>query len=227
MSLNDYFLAALVAYGLPALCGVIVLAAIGLPLPATLLLIAAGSFVEQGTFDLWLVLGLASTAAITGDHIGYFIGRRGGRHLVLRLTRWAGGAARLHQAEAATRRWGGPGIFLSRWLFTPVGPAINLTSGIALYPLLYFTLFDVAGEVLWVCIYVTLGRLFSDRVQAMNNLLGDATWAILGLLAVLLIGWKLLQSFRSSRSRQAQLLSTEPAQRESSRDVRPQPVHED
>ncbi len=34
---NDYFLALLVTYGLPALFGVIMLAAIGLPLPATLL----------------------------------------------------------------------------------------------------------------------------------------------------------------------------------------------
>jgi membrane protein DedA with SNARE-associated domain len=222
MNLSEYLLTALVAYGLPVLFGVIVLAAIGLPLPATLLLIAAGSFVEQGALDLWWVLGLASVAAIAGDHTGYLIGRWGGRRVVLRLTRWVGGEPRLQQAEAATKRWGGLGIFLSRWLFTPIGPALNLTSGIALYPWPRFTVFDIAGEVLWVSLYVSVGRIFSDRVEAMSDLLGDATWAILGLVAVMVFGWKLLQLLRISQARRAARPRAAPPV-----DVPPQPVRKE
>jgi hypothetical protein len=35
---------------------------------------------------------------------------------------------------------------------------------------------------------VLLGKFFSDRVQALNDLLGDLTWAILGLIAAIVLG---------------------------------------
>jgi membrane protein DedA with SNARE-associated domain len=89
------------------------------------------------------------------------------------------------------------GIFLSRWLLTPLGPLINLTSGMAAYPWPRFLLFAVAGEVLWVLLYVTLGQFFSDRVQAISEVLGDFVWVIVGLIVVLALGWKLLQLFRA------------------------------
>jgi membrane protein DedA with SNARE-associated domain len=222
MSLSEQLLTALIVYGLPVLFGVIFFASVGFPLPATLLVIAAGSFVEQGALDLGWVASLAIVAAVLGDHTGYLIGRWGGRRVVLRLTRWAGGEPRLQQAEAATKRWGGLGIFLSRWLFTPIGPALNLTSGIALYPWPRFTAFDIAGEVLWVALYVTVGRIFSDRVEAMSDLLGDATWAILGLVAVMVLGWKLVQTKRLHRSSGTKRPRVTPPV-----DVSPQPVREE
>jgi membrane protein DedA with SNARE-associated domain len=193
MSLNEQILAAMVQYGMPVLFGVVFFAAIGLPLPASLMTIAAGSFVEQGEFDYWLVVALITTAAVSGDNIGYILGRWGGRRIIARMARWIGGDARLQTAEMLADRWGGLGIFLSRWLIAPAGPAINLSSGIAAYSWPAFLLYDLSGEIFWVFLYVAIGRLFSDQVQAMNALLGDITWAILGLCIAIFIGWKLFQ----------------------------------
>lgn len=200
MNLNDQLLAALVQYGLPALFGVILIASAGVPLPVTLLLVAAGSFVAQGDLDLWWVLGMGVGGAVLGDQLGYALGRWGGRRLVSRLSRWIGGEVRLRQAEAAARRWGGAGIFLSRWLLTPLGPTINLTSGIAGYPWPAFLLFDVAGEGVWVAIYVMVGVFFSDRVQALSDLLGNLTWALVGSGAVVALGWMLARQLRAARA---------------------------
>ncbi len=194
--LGDQLLAALVLFGLPVLFGVIVFAAIGLPLPASLLVIAAGSFVEQGAFDPWWVMGLAWAAAIVGDNAGYSLGRWGGRRLLDRLVRWAGGDERLRKLELSSARWGGLGIFFTRWLLPPLGPAINLTSGIAAYPWPSFLFFESFGALLWVLIYTTIGRLFSDRVQAMSDLLGNVGWAIIGGLAAIILGWRLLHYLR-------------------------------
>ena len=210
MTLSDQLLAALVLYGLPVLFGVILLASIGIPLPATLLLIAAGSFVEQGQLNYWWVLGLTAAAAIGGDNIGYGLGRWGGRRVITRLAGWMGGEVRLKQAENAAARWGGLGIFLSRWLLAPLGPAINLTSGIAAYPWPAFLFFDVAGELLWVGLYVTLGRIFSDRVQAISELLGDLGWVLVGVVGVVILGWKLAEHFGWGRSQQAERAATSP-----------------
>ncbi len=201
MNFTDQLLSALSLYGYPVLFGVIAVASTGVPFPVTLMLIVAGSFVEQGEMNLWWVLGLASGGAIVGDQIGYGLGRWGGRRLALKISRkFSGGEVKLQKAEAFSERWGGVGIFFSRWLVTPLGPWLNVTSGITNYPWPRFLFWDVLGEVLWVVIYVMLGKIFSDRVESMSDMLGDLTWVILGLIAAVLLGWKLLKYFRPTNS---------------------------
>lgn len=196
--MTDQLLSWLSVYGLPALFFVLVVASVGVPFPATFLLVAAGSFVAQGELKLWEVCALACAGAVAGDQIGYAVGRYGGRALVLTATRRFRAADKLARAEALTRRWGGAGVFLSRWLVTLLGPWVNLTSGAARYPWARFFVWDILGEALWVAIYVTLGKIFSDRVQQLADLLGSLAWVVLGALAALLLGWKLLTYFRDS-----------------------------
>jgi membrane protein DedA with SNARE-associated domain len=186
--MSDYLLATLGVYGVPVLFVALLVGSAGVPLPASLLLVAAGSFVEQGELELWPVLALSAAGAILGDQIGYALGRWGGRRLTLRLGRLVGGEKRIEDAEEWLRRREGVGVFLSRWLLTPLGPVVNLTSGATRYPWPRFILYDVLGEALWVALYVLLGRFFSDRVQALSDLLGDLTWAVLGLVAAALLG---------------------------------------
>lgn len=193
MTLNDYVLLGLVQYGLPVLFGVVLMASMGVPLPATLLLLTAGAFVADGDLSMWWVFGLGTVAAVLGDHLGYSIGRWGSQRLIDQLSRWGGGVSRIEQAEAAARRWGGIGIFLSRWLLTPIGPVINLTSGIARYSLPAFFCFDVVGEIVWVVGYVTLGSVFSDQVQDLSGVLGNLTWLIVGIATMAVLAWMLLR----------------------------------
>jgi membrane protein DedA with SNARE-associated domain len=89
-------------YGLPVLFGVIVIASVGAPLPVSLMLVAAGSFVEQGELKLWQVIIVA--AAVLGDQIGYGVVRWGGRRLVARISRRIGGEAKIRKAEALAKR---------------------------------------------------------------------------------------------------------------------------
>lgn len=195
--MTDQLLSLLSIYGLPALFAVLVVASVGVPLPVTFLLVAAGSFVEQGELNLWQVCALACAGAVVGDQIGYCVGRFGGRGLVRKLTARFGGEAAIGRAEGFTRRWGGAGVFLSRWLFTPLGPWINLTSGEAEYPWLRFTFWDALGEAVWVVLYVSLGRVFSGSVQELADLLGSLAWVALGVLATALLGWKVFNYFRA------------------------------
>jgi membrane-associated protein len=201
MSLTDQLLAALLLYGLPVLFGAIVFASIGIPLlPVSLMLVAAGSFIKQGELKLWQVIIVASTAAVLGDQIGYGLARWFGRHWVARISRKLGGEAKIQKAETLAKRWGGPGIFLSRWLVTALGPWLNVTSGIAEYPWHRFILWDVLGQVLWVVLYVMLGYIFSGRVQSIADILGDFTWVILGFIVAVILGWKMVRYLRSQGS---------------------------
>jgi membrane-associated protein len=195
--MREQILAALAQYGSPALFAVVTVASIGVPLPVTLLLIVTGSLVAQGVMPMWLAITLATIGSVMGDQIGYAIGRWGGTALVARFTGILGGPERMAKAETHARRWGGPGVFLSRWLVTPLGSLINLTSGIAEYPWLRFLLWDVLGEALGAVLYILLGRIFSDRVLELDAALGDLTWTILALLATVALGWMLWRYARA------------------------------
>jgi membrane protein DedA with SNARE-associated domain len=200
MSVTDQLLAALVLYGLPVLFGVILVASVGLPLPVSFLLVAAGSFAKQGEMKFLPVIIAASCAAILGDQIGYGLSRWGGRRLIDRITRRLGGAEKIKKAEALSKRWGAAGIFFSRWLVTELGPWINVTSGITEYPWRRFVLWGVTGELLWVVLYVGLGYLFSDRVQYLAEILGNLAWVILGVVLAVILGWKVMRYLRPARS---------------------------
>jgi len=198
--MREQILAALAQYGSPALFAVVTMAAIGVPLPVTLLLIVTGSLVAQGILPMWWAIGLASAGSVIGDQIGYAVGRWGGAALVSRFAGMLGGPERMAKAEAQARRWGGPGVFFSRWLVTPLGSLINFTSGIAAYPWLRFLLWDVLGEALGAALYIVLGWIFSDRVLELDAALGDFTWMVVALLAAVVLGWMLWRYLRAKKN---------------------------
>jgi membrane protein DedA with SNARE-associated domain len=49
--LIDQLLSAFSLYGLPVLFGALLIGAVGIPMPATMMLLAAGSFVGAGRFE--------------------------------------------------------------------------------------------------------------------------------------------------------------------------------
>ena len=61
---------------------------------------------------------------------------------------------------------------------------------------------DVVGEILWVVLYVMIGKVLSDRVQALVEILGNLAWVIIGLIVTILLGWQLLRYIRPSSEKQ-------------------------
>lgn len=178
---------------------IVVAAAVGAPLPATLLLLALGAFVAADDLDIWPALLVASTAAILGDQIGYAVGRIGGRRAIDAIARRAGRDDAIGRAERFTARWGAPSIFLSRWLVTALGPWVNLSSGVAAYSWPRFLLWDCLGEILWVSAYLSLGYLFHEHVQELNDLLVTIGWLLLAFIIAALSGWQLANRMRRTR----------------------------
>ena len=197
--MNDQLLAAVSQYGVPALFGIVAIAAIGVPLPITLLLIVAGSMTSQGGMNLWWAIAAASTGSILGDQAGYAIGRWGGPVAVTKLSALFGKRVSQQAMEAKVKAWGGYGIFITRWLLSPLGPWINLASGTTGYPWHQFLIWDILGEITGAAIYISLGWFFSDRVMSLYGVLGDLTWAIAALLAAIVFGYLLLTYLRRAR----------------------------
>lgn len=60
----------------------------GVPVPGETALIGGAVLASRGQLKIELVIALAAVAAITGDNIGYLIGRKGGRWLLERPGRF-------------------------------------------------------------------------------------------------------------------------------------------
>lgn len=183
--MSESVIAFFAMHGIPALVLVMLGAALALPLPASLLLVTAGAFAGRGQGSLLPLLVAGILAAVCGDHAAYFVGRFASPFVERRL-----GARRLRPARAVMHRYGSAGVFLSRWVVPPLGPAVSYTAGIARLSLPRFFVADVCGAALWVVGYVTLGRLFSQRLQAGLGGVQGALWVALGgaVLAGLLAG---------------------------------------
>src|SRR5207249_2929242 len=68
--------------GYAALGALIAGETMGVPLPGETALIAAGILASEGHLSIELVVIVAAGAAIFGDNVGFWIGRRGGRKLL-------------------------------------------------------------------------------------------------------------------------------------------------
>lgn len=187
---------ALTQYGSALVVGVVFLASLGTPLPATLVLLSAGALAAGADWSLALLVLGATGAAVLGDQLGYALGRWGGQALIARLNRRQAVASRLARAERLTQRWGVWIIFFSRWLLTPLGPLINLTSGLVRQRWSLFLALDLCGELVWVSLYVGLGWFFGERAPALSAQVGQVAWLGLGGLALAGLGMWLSRSMR-------------------------------
>lgn len=199
MDLQTIVLEALADFGAIAVFIITLISAMGLPLPASFMLMVAGAFIEQGDLGRWPVALAAVGGAILGDQGGYWVGRLGGRSLAQRLSARLRAEHLLGQADRLSDKYGGPGIFFSRWLVGGLGPYVNLSVGITRYAWWRFTLWDMVGEIVWVLLYIELGALFSEQLSSVADVLGDFTWLIVGLLASLLLLRRLIGEMTQKR----------------------------
>ena len=193
--MTDLLLELVSEYGLIILAGTIFLASLGAPVPGTVLLVLSGAFAASGEMGVISVAVTAFLSAVAGDLTGFSIGYKGGAWLQGKLSHSKLGA-QIGKAEAFMAKWGGVGVFLSRWLVAPIGPTINYVSGIGRFSWKRFVLWDLLGEVVWVSAYMTIGVVFSSQALALVDLIASASWVILGALGMYIMGKRLLKVVR-------------------------------
>ncbi|HZQ98629.1 MAG TPA: DedA family protein [Chloroflexota bacterium] len=186
----DQLLTALLVYGYPALFAVVLAGSLGVPIPTDLLILAAGGFAAEGELDLVTVLGLVFAAAILGDCTVYGVARWAGDAAVRRHVGRVGlSAERLAAAEARLGTWLGLGVFMTRWLLTPLSLPATLLAAIGRYPAPWFVAFAAAGELLWTGVFVGIGYLFGESWSGILQIVQDSVGLVAGLgVAAVAIG---------------------------------------
>lgn len=164
------------------------LSCLALPIPTSIVMLAGGAFVATGDLSLVTVFGTAWVGAVIGDQTGYVIGRYGGAPLVDRIARSPARRAVLTRARRFVDKRGTWGVFLSTWLFAPLGPWVNFIAGTAGLSWARFSVADIAGETIWVAIYVALGMSFATQIDAVADLMGNVVGVLGALGAVAGLG---------------------------------------
>ncbi len=174
----------LLMYGYLLLFAWVLVEQLGIPLPATPALLAAGAISVDGPFSFPLAFAASLAAALVADCVWFLIGRRYGRHvlrIICKLSLEPTTCVRRTQDSFGRRR----GAMLMFAKFVPglatLAPPVAGQHGMAFGP---FLLYDGVGAVLWVGTLLAAGRFFGDLLKRNTNLL-DWAGRFSGALLVL------------------------------------------
>ncbi|MEP7166585.1 MAG: DedA family protein [Candidatus Woesebacteria bacterium] len=172
----------LLVYGYPVVVIAVAAGSLGLPVPVTSILLAAGSFSADGSLNVITLIILITITAVIGDVFAYYVGQR----IDVRTLEKHGhkfGLTRpiLRGVDVFFRKWGTAGIFFSRWLVTPLGVPMNVLAGMKRYSMKKFMICSLVGECMWASIYVSLGFMFGANWQAILSYINNAP----GVLALI------------------------------------------
>ena len=164
-------------------------------LPGDSLLFAAGSLAAAGAFDLPLLLILLTVAAILGDTLNYWIGRRIGARVFTEGSRFFK-QEHLLRTQRFYERHGGKTIILARFL-PIVRTFAPFVAGIGRMHYGRFWAYNAVGGILWVWGFGLLGYLFGNLPVVKKNF-SLVILAII-LISVLPIARELWRARRGTR----------------------------
>ena len=196
-------LAAIIAYGYPALGLMLLFGAIGLPLPTGLATVVAGSLSAAGQLSWVWAASVALTASVVGDVVGYALGRLLSREFLERRARWLGYTAARHtRVESLFRRWGGLSVLLSRTLVSHLSAFVNVFAGGSRYRLDRFLVLAALGRLVWTSAYLGLGYAAGTDLEAASGFLANISLLLVFLATSLGTGFAVSGRFAAvSRGR--------------------------
>ena len=183
-----------------------------IPIPSELVLPFAGFLVGTGDaiepltgqpWSYWLVVIAGTLGATAGALIAYAIGLYGGRPIVDRWGRYLGIThADLDRAESFFARYGEAASFFGR-LVPVVRSLVSFAAGISRMPLPKFVLFTFLGSLPFTAVLVFAGMQLGANWEAVGPVLKRFEYAILAVLAVIIIAWVWFRIIKPRRAARA------------------------
>lgn len=138
-------------------------------LPGDSLLFALGALTAiDGGLDFWTLAILLIAAALLGDTVNYNVGRWLGPRLFNRPNSKILNPAHLKRTQDFYLAYGGKTIVLARFLpilrtYAPFAAGLARLH----YPKFFF--YSVAGGIVWILSFLTLGHFFANRPEIKAN----------------------------------------------------------
>lgn len=203
----------LLHYGYLILFLWVMLEQLGLPLPSTPILFAAGTLTATRSMAMpWVILTVAIASGI-GDSFWFFLGGRYGSL----VTRWVckfslEAASCVRKTEDMLTKHGSAALLISKFV-----PGLNIMAaplaGQSKMSYRNFLLYDTAGTLLWVTSLGLLGRFLGDAIRRNGMILHWLSRTALALLVVAVVGMLVYRIVRQQLFlREIRTLRIEPAE---------------
>lgn len=193
--------------------------AIGFFLPGDSLLVVAGLFAAAGKMNLWLLLVLLFVAAVVGDAVGYYSGKKVGPAIFNRPKSRFFNPAHLRKAHAFYEKHGGKTIIIAR--FVPIVRTFApIVAGAADMSYRQFAMYNVVGGFVWVTSMLFAGYFLGGLVeQFVRNVFGvegflledhiDKVVIVVVFLSILPIIFEYVKSRREKKIESAAVTTAE------------------
>lgn len=150
----------------------------GFFLPGASMLFTSGLLASKGIFHPWILIPLVTIAAILGDNVGYWFGKKVGRPLFLRgNSRWFR-ADHLAHAHAFYEKHGARTVLLAR--FVPIARTfVPIVAGAVEMHYPTFVVYNVVGALCWATGITSLGYFLGAKVPAVGEYLTPIIFGII------------------------------------------------
>ena len=186
----------LAVFGLPFLEASVFL---GFVFPGETALVLGGVLASQGRLSVGVVIALAIVGAITGDAVGYAVGRRFGPGLQSSRLGQLVGDKRWRASETFLRRRGGPAVFFGR--FTALLRAlVPSAAGMAKLPYRTFAMWNAVGGSVWAAGFVLAGFVAGESYKKVERYLGRGALALTALVVLALVVLHFVRRRRATAS---------------------------
>ena len=177
---------------------------IGLIIPGDIILALGGVYAAQHKMNLVAVIVIGTLAAVSGESIGFWLGRRFGIRVLRRLPFFGPRLSRVvEESRDYFRRHGGKTVAIGRYA-TAAGAFIPFTAGAAGMPYAKFVAFDVPAIAVWATGISIFGYYFGRNLAFIDKVLSRFGYAVLAV-AVLVFGgrfaWKRWQERKRKNAR--------------------------
>lgn len=141
---------------------------IGFFLPGGSLLFTAGILASQGLFNIWILIPVLAIAAITGDSVGYWFGRKVGPKIFGREESRFFKKHHLIQTELFYAKYGPKAVVLGR--FVPIIRTFApILAGVGRMNYSKFLQYNIIGALLWAVGIAWLGYFLGSKVPGIQN----------------------------------------------------------
>ena len=179
--MSDFLLTQIINYGAPLFGFILFLGALGFPVGASVILIAAGAFSQQGILAWFPAAILGLLGAIIGDALSFGIGFYAKEWVSSRFSN----SKAWKNAEEAFDARAALAIYLTRFLITALAIPTNLIAGGSGIQFRRFITYDSLGEFTWMVLYGGLGYFFGSQWELVSSFISNFGGLMLGVITLI------------------------------------------
>jgi undecaprenyl-diphosphatase len=172
---------------------------IGLIVPGDVFLALGGIYAAKHELSLPWVIVAASVAAIIGESVGFWLGRKVGARLIKRLPLVNRLEPKLEDAkEFFKKRGGGFTVAIGRYA-SAIGTFVPFVAGTGDMPYRKFLLFDIPAIIVWATGIALVGYYFGRNLDTVDKILSRFGYIMLGVLVAYIAArmiWKRVKKDR-------------------------------